>query len=55
MDTSAQLLGAFSADQERRLEALRHACADLLTDAAPSPHAAAEERPLKTASVGTRN
>jgi hypothetical protein len=42
MDTYAQRLGSFSADQERRLEDLRRTCADLLTDAAPhvsaTPH-----------------
>jgi hypothetical protein len=55
MDTSAQRFGAFSPDQERRLEELRRACADLLTETAPPPHAAAEERALRTASVGTHN
>ena len=39
MDTYAQRLGSFSADQERRLEDLRRACADLLTDVVPSTHA----------------
>jgi hypothetical protein len=55
MDTYAQRLGSFSADQERRLEELRRTCANILTDAAPPTHAAAEERPLSTASVGSRN
>jgi mono/diheme cytochrome c family protein len=45
MDTYAQRLGSFSADQERRLEDLRRACADLLTEAAPPTHAATEEHP----------
>jgi hypothetical protein len=31
MDTYAQRFGSFSAEQERRLEELRRACADLLT------------------------
>src|ERR1039458_6268583 len=35
--------------------ALRRACADLLTEAVPPPHAAAEERPLRTAAVRSRN
>jgi mono/diheme cytochrome c family protein len=55
MDTYAQRFGSFSADQERRLEDLRRACADLLTEPAPPAHAAAEEHPLRTASVGSRN
>jgi mono/diheme cytochrome c family protein len=55
MDTSAQRFGSFSADQERRLEDLRRTWADLLTEAVPPTHAAAEERPLRTASVGSRN
>ena len=42
MDTYAQRLGAFSPDQERRLEELRRACTDLLTDAAAPPHGAAD-------------
>ena len=32
MDTYAQRLGSFSADQEHRLEELRRACADMFTD-----------------------
>jgi hypothetical protein len=55
MDTYAQRLGSFSTDQERRLEDLRRACTDLLTDAVPPTHAAMEARPLRTASVGSRN
>jgi hypothetical protein len=55
MDTSAQRLGSFSADQERRLEDLRRTCADLLTDAVPPPHASKEERLFRTASTGSRN
>jgi mono/diheme cytochrome c family protein len=55
MDTYAQKLGSFSADQERRLEDLRRACADLLTEAAPPTHAAAEGLPLRTAAVGIQN
>ena len=47
--------GSFSADQERRLEDLRRACANLLTEATPPAHAAAEDRPLRTASVESRN
>ena len=43
------------ADQERRLEDLRRACADLLTEAVPPPHAAAEERPLRTVAVRSHN
>ena len=42
MDTYAQRLGSFSTDQERRLEALRRTCADLLTDAAAPSHGAAD-------------
>ena len=42
MDTYAQRLGAFSPDQERRLEELRQAWADLLTDAATPSHGAAD-------------
>jgi len=52
---SAQRFGSFSADQERRLEDLRRACADLLTEPAPPAHAAAEERSLRTASVEGRH
>jgi hypothetical protein len=55
MDTYAQRLGSFSPDQERRLEDLRRACADLLTDPVPATHAAAGQRPLSTASLGGRN
>jgi mono/diheme cytochrome c family protein len=55
MDTYAQRLGSFSTDQERRLEGLRRECVDLLTEAVPPTHAAAEERPLNTTSVGSRN
>jgi mono/diheme cytochrome c family protein len=55
MDTYAQRLGSFSADQERRLEELRRACADLLTDAVPTAHAAAGGLPFRTAAVGSRN
>jgi hypothetical protein len=55
MDTYAQRLGSFSTDQERRLEDLRRACADLLTDPVLSAHAAAGQRPLSTASVGSRD
>jgi hypothetical protein len=55
MDTYAQRLGSFSADQERRLEELRRACADLLTDAVPPAHASAGEPLFRTASVGSRN
>jgi mono/diheme cytochrome c family protein len=55
MDTYAQRLGSFSADQERRLEDLRRACADLLTDTIPPTHASAGQRPLSTASVGSRD
>jgi hypothetical protein len=55
MDTYAQGLGSFSADQERRLEDLRRTCADLLTDPVPPAHAALEERTLRTASVISRN
>jgi hypothetical protein len=55
MDTYAQRLGSFSADQERRLEELRRACADVLTDAVAPAHAAAEERPLRTASITRPN
>jgi len=54
MDTYAQRLGSFSADQERRLEELRRACADLLTDAVPPANAAAGERPLQTAAAEHR-
>ena len=46
---------SFSADQERRLEDLRRACADLLTDPAPPAHAAAEEHSLRTASIDRPN
>jgi hypothetical protein len=55
MDTYAQRLGSFSADQERRLVELRRACADLLTDAAPPVHAAAEQHAVSTASLESRN
>ncbi len=55
MDTYAQRLGSFSADQERRLEELRRACADLLTDGVAPSHATMEERTFRTASVGSRN
>ena len=55
MDTYAQRFGSFSADQERRLEDLRRACADLLTDRVPPAHAAAEERSLRTASIDRSN
>ena len=55
MDTYAQRFGSFSPDQERRLEDLRRACADLLTEPAPAAHAATEEPSLKTASVGSLN
>jgi hypothetical protein len=55
MDTYAQRLGSFSADQERRLEELRRACADLLTDGVAPAHAAAKGVLLRTASVGSRN
>jgi mono/diheme cytochrome c family protein len=51
MDTYAQRFGSFSADQERRLEDLRRACADLLTEPAPPAHAVTEERSLRTASL----
>jgi hypothetical protein len=37
MDGYAQKLGSFSADQERRLLALRRDCADLLIDRNPAP------------------
>lgn len=40
MDTYAQKLGAFSSDQERRLEALRAACVDLLIERPPQQAAA---------------
>ena len=52
MDTYTQRFGSFSADQERRLEDLRRACADLLTEPAPPVHAAAKEGALRTASIG---
>jgi hypothetical protein len=55
MDTSARRLGSFSADQEHRLEDSRRACADMLTDTALPTHVTAEEPPLKTASVRSRN
>jgi hypothetical protein len=55
MDTYAQRFGSFSADQERRLEDLRRACADLLTEPAPPTHAAAEEHSLRTASIDRPN
>lgn len=55
MDTYAQRLGSFSADQELRLEELRRACADLLTDGVAPSHATMEERTFRTASVGSRN
>ena len=55
MDTYAQRLGAFSADQERRLEDLRRDCADLLTEVAPSTHAAAQAGSLRTASINRPN
>jgi mono/diheme cytochrome c family protein len=55
MDTYAQRLGSFSADQERRLEDLRRACSGLLTEAVPTAHAATDERPLRSATVGSRN
>jgi hypothetical protein len=55
MDTYAQRLGSFSADQERRLEDLRRACADILTDPAPPTHAAVGQHPLSTASLTGRN
>jgi mono/diheme cytochrome c family protein len=51
MDTYAQRLGSFSADQEHRLEELRRACADMLTDAVPPAHAAAGDLPFRTAAV----
>jgi hypothetical protein len=51
MDTYAQRFGSFSPDQERRLEDLRRACADLLTEPAPPTHASAEERSLRAASI----
>jgi Hydrazine synthase alpha subunit middle domain/NedA-like, galactose-binding domain/WD40-like Beta Propeller Repeat len=49
IDTYAQRLGAFSPDQERRLEDLRRTCADLLTDAAPPGHAATAAAALDVA------
>ena len=55
MDTYAQRLGSFSADQEHRLGELRRACADLLTDTILPIRATAEERPLRSASLGSRN
>ena len=55
MDTYAQRLGSLSADQERRPEELRRACADLLTEAVLPTYDATEERPLRTAAVGSPN
>ena len=55
MDTYAQRFGSFSADQERRLEDLRRACADLLTEPAPPAHAATEERSIRTTSIDRPN
>ena len=55
MDTYAQRLGSFSADQERRLEALRRACANLLIEAVPPTHATVDRLPLRTASMGSGN
>jgi mono/diheme cytochrome c family protein len=55
MDTYAQRLGSFSADQEHRLQELRRSCADLLNDAVPPAHAAAGERPLRTAALDPIN
>jgi hypothetical protein len=55
MDTYAQRLGSFSADQEHRLQELRRSCADLLNEAVPPAHAAAGERPLRTAALDPIN
>ena len=58
MDTSAQRLGSFSPDQERRLEDLRRACADLLTEAvshvSETPNLASPELPRTALAAGRR-
>ena len=58
MDTSAQRLGSFSPDQERRLEALRRTCADLLTETVPhvseTPALASPDLPRTALAVGRR-
>ena len=51
MDTYAQKLGAFSPDQERRLEELRRACAPLLVERPASVRTAEAPRPINTAAV----
>ena len=55
MDTYVQRLGPFSPDQERQLEALGRTSADLLTEAVPPTNVAGDERPIGTASAGSRN
>jgi hypothetical protein len=59
MDTYAQRLGSFSADQERRLEDLRRACANLLTEpAAPvskTPDLASPDLPRTVLAAGRRD
>jgi hypothetical protein len=53
IDSYAQRLGSFSADQERRLEELRRACADLLIENRPPGHAAGAEPPFRVAATGS--
>jgi hypothetical protein len=59
MDTYAQRLGSFSPDQERRLEELRRACADLLTDIVPhvsaTPNLASPDLPRTALAAGRRS
>ena len=51
MDTYAQKLGAFSPDQERRLEELRRVCAPLLVERSTPVRTAEAARPITTAAI----